>query len=162
MSTRARREVLMQWVIGLFLVVLLGHVQAQERSDPTQELEKEYAERTYEQVIVKFNTDIQDFASWQAFKTEVLARVSPGTLGRCYERTTSPMQPVQITRVSLQRVEEEGWEETSGHGWRRHDKADKTFIEYRFNVKAGILLRAESVKTWFFPPQTRKMCEFPL
>jgi hypothetical protein len=150
----------MQWVIGLFLVALLSRAQAQETSDPTQELETEYAERTYEQVIVKFNTDIQDFASWQAFKTEVLARMSPGTMGRCYERTASPMQPVQITRVPMQRVEDGGWEETSGHGWRR--KVDNTFTEYRFNAKAGVLLRAEGVKTWFFPPQTKKMCEFPL
>jgi hypothetical protein len=149
-------------MVGLCLVVLLSRVQAQERPDPTQELEREYAERSYEQLIVKFNTDIQDFASWQAFKTDVLARVSSGTMGRCYERTTSPMQPVQTTRVALQHVEEEGWEKTSGHGWRRHDKADKTFVEYRFNVRAGVLLRAEGIKTWFFPPQTRKMCEFPL
>ena len=88
----------MQWVIGLCLVVLLGRVQAQETSDPTQELEKAYTESAYEQVIVRFNTDIKDFPSWQAFKTEVLSRVLAGTLGRCYERTTSPMQPVQITR----------------------------------------------------------------
>ena len=86
----------MQWVIGLCIVVLLGRVQAQETSDPTQELEKAYAESAYEQVIVRFNTDIKDFPSWQVFKTEVLSRVLAGTLGRCYERTTSPMQPVQM------------------------------------------------------------------
>jgi hypothetical protein len=152
----------MQWVIGLCLVVLLGRAQAQETPDPTQELEKAYAESAYEQVIVRFNTDIKDFPSWQAFKTEVLSKVLPGTTGKCYERTTSPMQPVQITRGSMQGVEEEGWEETSGNGWRRNSKAEKTFIEYRFNVKAGVLLRAEGVKTWLLPPQTRKMCEFPL
>jgi hypothetical protein len=152
----------MQWVIGLCLVVLLGRVQAQETSDPTQELEKAYAESAYEQVIVRFNTDIKDFPSWQVFKTEVLSRVLAGSLGRCYERTTSPMQPVHITRVSLQSVEDGGWEETSGNGWRQNSKANKTFIEYRFNVKAGVLLRAEGVKTWFLPPQTKKMCEFSL
>jgi hypothetical protein len=152
----------MHWVIGLCLVVLLGRVQAQETSDPTRELETEYAESAYEQAIVKFNTDIKDFPSWQAFKTEVLSKVLPNTVGRCYERTTSPMQPVQITRVPWQSVEGEGWEETSGNGWRQNSKAGKTFIEYRFNVKAGVLLRAEGVKTWFLPPQTRKMCEFPL
>ena len=41
-------------------------------------------------------------------------------------------------------------------------KANKTFIEYRFNVKAGVLLRVEGVKTWFLPSQTKKMCEFSL
>jgi hypothetical protein len=152
----------MHWVIGLCLVVLLGHVQAQETSDPTRELDTEYAESAYEQAIVKFNADIKDFPSWQAFKTEVLAKVLPNTMGRCYERTTSPMQPVQITRVPWQSVEGEGWEETAGNGWRQNSKAGKAFIEYRFNVKAGVLLRAEGVKTWFLPPQTRKMCEFPL
>jgi hypothetical protein len=152
----------MQWVIGLCLVVLLGRVQAQETSDPTRDLDTEYAESAYEQAIVKFNTDIKDFSSWQAFKTEVLAKVLPDTMGRCYERTTSPMQPVQITRVPWQSVEGEAWEKTSGNGWRQNYKASKTFIEYRFNVKAGVLLRAEGVKTWFLPPQTRKMCEFPL
>jgi hypothetical protein len=152
----------MQWVIGLCLVMLLGRAQAQETSDPTQELEKAYAESAYEQVIVRFNTDIKDFPSWQAFKTEVLSRVLAGAMGRCYERTTSPMQPVQITRTSLQSVEDGEWEETAGNGWRRNSKAEKTFIEYRFNVKAGVLLRAEGVKTWFLPPQTKKMCEFSL
>ena len=149
----------MQWVIGLCLVVLLGRVQAQETSDPTQELEKAYTESAYEQVIVRFNTDIKDFPSWQAFKTEVLSRVLAGTLGRCYERTTSPMQPVQITRCSAKCG---GWG-MGGDLWytgAAEFKANKTFIEYRFNVKAGVLLRVEGVKTWFLPRKPRRCVNF--
>ena len=150
----------MQWAVGLLLVVMFGRALAQETPTP-RELEGPSVDSAYDQAIVTFNTDIKDFPSWEAFRTEVLARMAPGTMGRCYERTTSSMNPTQITSVPFQRVEEEGWQKTSGKGWRK-SREDRTFIEYRVNASARRLLWIEGVKAWLLPVQTRKICEFPL
>jgi hypothetical protein len=151
----------MQWAIGLLLVVMCGRALGQETPVSTGEWEVPSVVNAYDQAIVKFNTDIKDFPSWEAFRTEVLARIAPGTMGRCYERTTSSVNPTQITAVPFQRVEEEGWQKTSGKGWRK-SREDRTFIEYRVNASAHRLLRIEGVKVWLLGVQTRQICEFPL
>jgi hypothetical protein len=150
----------MQWAVGLLLVVMFGRALAQE-TPTSRDMEGRSVDSAYDQAIVTFNTDIKDFPSWEAFRAEVLARIAPGTMGRCYERTTSSMNPTQTTSVPFQRVEEEGWQKTSGKGWRK-SREDRTFIEYRVNASARRLLQIEGVKAWLLPVQTRKICEFPL
>jgi hypothetical protein len=151
----------MQWTVGLLLVVMCGRALAQETPASREEMEAPSIDSAYDQAIVKFNTDIKNFPSWEAFRTEVLARMAPGTMGRCYERTSSSMNPTQITSVPFQRVEEDGWQKTSGKGWRK-SREDRTFIEYRVNASARRLLRIEGVKVWLLGVQTHKICEFPL
>ena len=151
----------MHWAVGLLLVALLGRALAQESPSAPVDLTGEDAARAYDEVIVRFNTNTQEFSSWEAFKTAVFSKVLPGTLGRCYESTGSAMQPVHVTMVSFPRETDGDWQKTSGNGWRR-EKADRTFIEYRVNKKAGVLLWIEGAKPKFFFAQTRKICEFPL
>lgn len=148
----------MQWAIGLLLIAMLGRALAQET--PTSNKELEQAESAYDQAVVRFNTNIKDFPSWDTFKTEVLSKGLAGTMGRCYERTNSAINPTQITQVPFQGMEEDGWQKTSGKGWRKH-REDGTFIEYRLNRSAR-LLRIEGVKAWLLPVQAKKICEFPL
>jgi len=151
----------MQWVVGLLLVILLGHAMAQEDSAAIEDPVVQEAARAYDEAIVRFNTSIKNFASWEAFKAEVFTRVLPGTRGKCYESTGSTMQPVQVTIVPLHREEDGGWQKTSDKGWRQH-KQDRTFVEYRVNDKAGVLSRVEGIKPRFFFAQTSRICEFPL
>jgi hypothetical protein len=151
----------MQWAIGLLLVALLGRALAQETPASNKELEMERTENSYDQAVVRFNTNIKGFPSWEAFKTKALSKVLPGTMGRCYERTNSAINPTQITRVPFQGMEEDGWQKTAGNGWRKH-REDGTFIEYRLNEPARQLLRIEGAKAWWLPVQTKKICEFPL
>jgi hypothetical protein len=154
-------ESLMQWAVGLLLITMLGRALAQETPSSNKELEREYVDNAYDQAVVKFNTDIKGFPSWEAFKTAVLPRISPETMGRCYERTGKAMTPTQITRVPFPGMQEDHWRQTSGNGWRTY-REDGTFIEYRVNEAARLLLRIEGIKVWFFPVQTRQICEFPL
>jgi hypothetical protein len=53
------------------------------------------------------------------------------------------------------------WEKTSDNGWRKRNK-DRTFIEYRYNQEASMLLWIEGVNPRFFFASTRRLCEFPL
>jgi hypothetical protein len=150
----------MRWVVGLLLLVSIGRALAQETPVVNDEL-KEQALAAYNQVITRFNTHIKKFSSWDAFKTEVFPMVSPDTVGNCYELTGDAMHPVEFTMVKFQRVEGGEWQKTSGKGWRQKKK-DRTFIEYRFNQKADVLIRIEGVKPRFFFAHTKKICEFPL
>jgi hypothetical protein len=148
----------MRWLVGVLLLVSLGRALAQETPASTEELEKQYALEAYQQVTVRFNTNIKEFATWEAFKAEVLSLMTPDTMGRCYALTGDT---VQVTTVRFPGMEDNGWRKTSGNGW-RWNKKDRTFIEYRINTKAGVLLRAEGAKTMFFITQTKKICEYPL
>jgi hypothetical protein len=155
-------EVPMHWVIELLLVALLGSALAQEDTSTMEErLEPPDATHAYDETILRFNSNAKAFASWDAFQAEVLSKIAPDTMGRCYALTGRVMQPVRVTRIALSREAETGWQQTPGHGW-RHEQADRTFIEYRVNEKAGVLLRLEGVKPRFFFAQTRQVCEFPL
>src|SRR5262245_19479194 len=57
-------------------------------------MEAENARRDSDQAIVKFNTDINAFPSWELFKTVLLAQVTPSLLGTGFMyqgvRCTSP------------------------------------------------------------------------
>jgi hypothetical protein len=149
----------MRWVVGLLLLASISRALADETPVVNDEL-KEQALETYNQVITRFNTHIKKFSSWDAFKAEVFPMVPPDTFGNCYELTGDAMNPVELTMVKFQRVEGEGWQKTSGKGWRQNKK-DRTFIEYRVNKKAHVLIRIEGVKPRFFFAHTRKICEFP-
>ena len=88
-----------------------------------------------------------------------LAQVTPGLLGTCY---TYQGGTVRITMEPLPRVDKEtGWQQTAGKGWQQ-TQTDRTFIEYRYNEKVGVLLWVEGVSPRFFFAYTRKMCELPL
>jgi predicted methyltransferase len=148
---------------GFILVALLGRALAQsENPTANQEQEARHATQVYDQAIIKFNTAIKDFTSWEAFKTEIFAKVVSGTLGRCYALTGSAMQPVQITMVRFASEADSDWQETAEKGWRRYAKANRQIVEYRVNEQAGVLLRMESIKPKFFFAHTQKICEFPL
>jgi hypothetical protein len=151
----------MDWVVGVALVVWLGSSMAQEGASPQLEWSALEATRAYDAAVVHFNTHPQEFASWKAFQEAVWATIGPGALGRCYAQTGRPMQPVEITEMLLPRESEDGWQPTAGKGWQR-EVAARTFIEYRVNTKARVVLRHESVKPWWFFAHTRQICEFPL
>ena len=69
---------------------------------------------------------------------------------------------VRVTMEPLPRTAKEtGWQKTAGKGWQQ-TQADRTFIEYRYNEKAGVLLWVEGVNPRFFFAYTSKMCELPL
>jgi hypothetical protein len=153
----------MQWLAGLVLVALFNQALAQSESPTANREHAEHnATQVYDQAIVRFNTAIKDFPSWEAFKAEVFAKVVSGTMGRCYALTGNAMQPVQITAVRFDSVEDSDWQETPEKGWRRYEKAKRQLVEYRVNKQAGILLRMESIKPKFFFAYTQKICEFPL
>lgn len=146
-------------MVGLLLIGLLGRTLAQDIPAGSAQMEAEEVQRSYDLAVVKFNTDIKDFPSWEAFKTEVLAQIVPGRLGTCY---TYIGGTVQMTLEPLPR-EEKGarWEPTGGKGWQQFTQG-RTFIEYRVNAKAGVLLWIEGVNPRFFFAYTKKMCEVPL
>jgi hypothetical protein len=156
---REREVFSMRWVVGLLLWALVGYAMADEDAE---ELKVEQpVVGAYEQVTVRFNTNVQRFSSWEVFKAEVFSRLPVGTSGRCYEPTEARIKPVNVTTILFQEVTGNRWQKTSGNGWRQY-KNDRTFIEYRVNEKAGVLLRAEGVKPRFFFAGIKKICEFPL
>jgi hypothetical protein len=71
------------------------------------------------------------------------------------------MRPVDVTQVHFHWKPDGEWKRTSGQGWRQYQQ-DHTFIEYRLNDKADVLLQAEGTKPWFFFAHIQKICEFPL
>jgi hypothetical protein len=149
----------MWWMAGLVLMGLLGRALAQDSPAGNEAMEAEEARRASDWAIVRFNTDIKDFPSWEAFKATVLSQVAPGTLGTCY---TYRGGTVHITMEPLPREDKEtGWQKTGGKGWQQSTKG-RTFIEYRVNAKAGILFWIEGVNPRFFFAFTKKMCEVPL
>ena len=149
----------MWWMVGLILMELLGRALAQDSRGSTEELEVENAKRAADWAIVRFNTDVQDFPSWETFQTAVLSQVAPGTVGTCY---ASSGGTVHITREPLPREDTEAvWQKTAGNGWQQVQH-DRTVIEYRVNTKAGLLLWSAGVKPRFFFAYTRQMCEVPL
>ena len=145
-------------IFGWLLLASFGEVVAQEEGRAEEE---PVADSAYDQAVLKFNSDIKAFDSWEAFKAEVLSKVARGTSGECYELTGRMIDPVTITQVRFQGLESNGWKKASGHGWRQRRK-DRTFIEYRINEKARVLLRVEGVKPRFFFARTKRICEFPL
>lgn len=151
----------MRWIVGLLLLVSLGRALADETPVSNETLEEPAVVNAYDRAIIRFNTDIKNFSSWETFKAEVLSRVNLGTVGRCYESTGGAMNPVKTTTVKFQTIENNGWRKTSGMGWRKHEK-DRTFVEYRFNKKRRLLLRIEGVRPRFFFAYTKRICEFPV
>jgi hypothetical protein len=147
------------WVVGLLFCVFGDRALAQESPVDT-DLDVPEAVRAYDQAVIRFNTNVQAFPSWAAFQAEVLTKIAPGTSGTCYEISGSRMRTGKITQVPFQGMSGEGWEATSGNGWRQV-KEDRTFIEYRINDKANLLVRLEGVKKFLFS-QTKRLCEFPL
>jgi len=149
----------MWWMVGLVFMGLLGRALAQDTPAGSESMEAEEARRASDWAIVRFNTDIKDFSTWEVFKTAVLSQVVPGTLGTCY---TYSGGTVHVTMEPLPREDKEtGWQKTAGKGWQQLTKG-RTFIEYRVNAKAGILLWIEGVNPRFFFAFTKKMCEVPL
>ena len=149
----------MWWMVGVLLLGVFGRALAQDNSAGNEQLEAENARRASDQAIVRFNTGIEDFPSWELFEAVVLARVTPGMLGTCY---TYQGGMVRVTMEPLPRTAQNaGWQKTAGRGWQQ-TQPDRTFIEYRYNGKAGILLWVEGVNPRFFFAYTRKMCEVPL
>ena len=145
-------------IIGWFLLTAFGEVGAQEgEGDEVAPV----PDSAYDRAILRFNSNIRTFDSWEMFKAEVLSKLAPGASGECYELTGRMIDPVEVTQVNFQGIEGKGWKKASGHGWRQ-SKKDRTFIEYRINERAQVLLRAEGVKPRFFFARTKKICEFPL
>ncbi len=132
----------MSLVVGLLLLVTLSIAQADEDEDALQEPDLQSA---YDQALLRFNTGIQSFPSWNAFKTAVLAAVPPGTPGRCYVWTASMLSQTEITKTTFEAPTGDNWKKTSGKGWRQTRK-DRTFTEYRVNQKARSLLQTDGVK----------------
>lgn len=142
--------------VGCLFLLSCGLALAQEG-----EIEQPKTPRAYDQALLRFNTNIQSYPSWEAFKTEVLTKVPLGTPGTCYELTGDAFNPVETMQVEFKGLAGEGWQKTAGKGWRLTRK-DRTFTEYRINLKAGILSRIEGVKPWFFFAITKRICEFQL
>ncbi len=153
----------MRWVVGLLLMALLGRapVSLAQEEDSVLEPDAIGEEQAYNQIIARFNKNIKRFASWDAFKAETVAKISPKILGSCYKSTGGSTKAVEVTKIGMPTVADEGWRETRGKGWRQQKK-DRTFIEYRVNTKAGVLLWIEGVKPRFFFAHTKKICELPL
>ena len=150
----------MRWLAILIVLCATGIAWAQEDA-PVQIEEPSQEVKAYEQAIRRFNTNTASFDTWADFKTVVLSRLSPGAAGTCYAQARGSMQTVTVTRVKFQPVDDEGWQQTHGHGWRKMG-AKRTFVEYRFNRKVGVLLRIEGVKPRFFFARTERICEFSL
>jgi len=117
--------------------------------------------RAYDQALLRFNTNIQSYPSWQTFKTVVLAKVPLGTPGTCYELTGTSFNPMETTHVKFKGLMGDEWEKTAGKGWRLLRK-NRKFMEYRLNLKAGVLSRIEGSKPRFFFATTKRICEFKL
>jgi hypothetical protein len=149
----------MWWIVCLVLLGGLGRALAQDTPAGSEMMEADEARRASDQAIVRFNTNIQAFPTWEKFAAAVLGQVVPGTRGTCY---TYEGGTVQVTMEPVPLADgATGWRKTSGDGWLLV-RPDRTFIEYRLNAGAGILLWREGAKpAWFFA-STRKMCEVPL
>ena len=63
----------MWWIVGLVLMGVLGPALAQESPGGNEQMEVENARRASDQAIVRFNTNIADFPSWEIFEAVVLA-----------------------------------------------------------------------------------------
>jgi len=138
---------------------MFSRALAQDSLGGSEQMEVENARRASDQAIINFNTAIQDFPSWELFEAVILAQAVPGMMGTCY---TYQGGTVRVTIEPLPRVEKAtGWQQTAGKGWQQ-TQTDRTFIEYRYNEKAGVLLWVEGVNPRFFFAYTRKMCELPL
>jgi hypothetical protein len=149
----------MWWIVVLVLIGVLGSALAQESPGDSEQMEVENARRASDQAIVRFNTNIADFPSWELFEAVVLAQVAPGMMGTCYVYQGGT---VRVTMEPLPRTAKAtGWQKTAGKGWQQ-TQTDRTFIEYRYNEKVGVLLWVEGVNPRFFFAYTSKMCELPL
>jgi len=149
----------MWWIVSLLCMGVFGHALAQDNTGGSEQIEVENARRASDQAIVRFNTDIEDFPSWELFEAAVLARVTPGMLGTCY---TYQGGMVRVTMEPLpKRDKATGWQKTAGKGWQQ-TQTDRTFIEYRYNEQAGVLLWVEGINPRFFFAYTSKMCELLL
>ncbi len=153
-----RLKVPMSLVVGLLLLISFVFAQADEEEDFIKEPDTANA---YDQALLRFNTGIQSFSSWDAFKAAVLAAVPPGTPGRCYVWTGSALSQTEVTKVTFEAPAGDDWRKTSGKGWRQMRK-DRTFTEYRVNQKVRSLLRIEGVKPRFFFASTKRICEFEM
>ena len=143
-------------MIFVILLGLTGRVMAQESRAGSEQLEAEEAAQASNRTIVRFNTDIRNFDTAEAFQKAVLSRVPSGAMGTCY---ASSGGMTQATREPLPWEDKEAaWKKTVGKGWEQFRK-DRIEIEYRFNEKANVLLWIENVKPRFFFAYTRKMCE---
>ena len=151
----------MRWVILLLVLSSIELAWADEDNVPMLDEKAQAAVAAYEQAIRRFNTHTKPFTSWAAFKAEVFSRLPSGLAGTCYEQMRGSMRGIKRTMVKFQPVVDEGWQKTRGSGWRKNGP-DRTFVEYRFNQKAKVLLRAEGVNPRFFFAWTRRICEFPL
>ncbi len=145
-------------IFGCLLLMPLGLVLADEDEDAAQQPETAEA---YDQALLRFNTNIKSYPSWEAFQTEVLAKVPPGTVGVCYELTGASFNPMETAKVKFEGLAGNGWKKTSGKGWRLARK-DRTFVEYRVNPKVGLLTRIEGFKPRFFFASTKRICEFQM
>jgi hypothetical protein len=113
---------------------VFGRTLAQDIPGGSEQMEAENARRTSDQAIVKFNTDIANFPSWELFEAAVLAQVTPGLLGTCY---TYQGGTVHVIMDPLPRAEKATvWQKTAGKGWQQ-THTDRTFIEYQYNEKVG-------------------------
>jgi hypothetical protein len=152
----------MRWVVGIVLLMSLGHALADDQDIGTlEEWEAHRAIQAYDGVTIRFNTHIKAFPSWRAFQAEVLSKVPPGTAGTCYLSTGDRSEPIKVMKGTHLEVKTDGWQKTAGKGWRRY-QTKRAFIEYRLNTEAGMLLRAEGVKAGFFFTHIQKICEFSL
>ncbi len=143
--------------VGCLLFLLHGVAWAQEGDI----IDEPQTPTAYDQALLRFNNNIQSYPSWEAFKTEVLAKVPLGTPGMCYELTGGSYHSMATMDVEFAGMENDHWKETSGKDWRLLRK-DRTFTEYRLNLKAGVLMRIEGVKPRFFFARTKRICEFHL
>jgi hypothetical protein len=149
------------WLISLIFATTSWHVYADETPVFEDLQQREAADQAYEQAIVRFNTSIKGFNSWEAFKASVFSRVKREAPGRCYELTASSIDPITITTISFHHTLDGTWKHTSGNGWRQLYR-DRTFTEYRYNREVDTLLWIEGVNPRFFFASTRRLCEVPL
>ena len=113
---RSAWQVPLWWMIGLVLIGLLSGALAQDTPAGSEEMEAEEARRSSDLAIVRFNTAIQDFPSWEAFKTAVLAQVVPGTLATCYASSGGNVHAQDTTPQLL----------SPQRRWRRSDTASSS------------------------------------
>ena len=148
----------MWWIVGLLLMGVFGRALAQDNPAGSEQMEAENARRASDQAIVKFNTDIDDFPSWELFEAVVLAQVTPGLLGTCYTYQGYGVRhhgPIAEGRKGDQ-VAEDGWQRMAADAHRSH--------VYRVSVqrKSGGLIMGRRCQPTFFFAYNRKMCELPL
>ena len=99
MAGLVKSEGPMRWIVGLLLMGVFGRALAQDNPGGSEQREAENARRTSDQAIVKFNTDIADFPSWELFEAVVLAQVTPGLLGTCYTYQGGTVHVIQLRRI---------------------------------------------------------------